>query len=114
VAVHEELAAAEGLDTRRAEAALILILAFTIAIAMKIVGVLLIIAFLIMPAAAARPFTATPERMVVLAAVFGVGGAIGGLFLSNSWDIAGGPSIVLVLSAIAGFSLTRLVFAPSR
>lgn len=114
IAVHEELAAAEGLDTRRAEAALILILAFTIAIAMKIVGVLLIIAFLIMPAAAARPFASTPERMVVLAGVFGVAGAIGGLLLSVNWDIAGGPSIVLVLSAIAGFSLTRLVFATSR
>jgi zinc transport system permease protein len=114
IAVHEELAAAEGLDTRRAEAALILILAFTIAIAMKIVGVLLIIAFLIMPAAAARPFASTPETMVVLAGVFGVAGAIGGLFLSSSWDIAGGPSIVLVLSAIAGFSLTRLVFAAGR
>ena len=72
VAVHEELAAAEGLDTRRAEAALILILAFTIAIAMKIVGVLLIIAFLIMPAAAARPFADDAGGMVVLAAVFGV------------------------------------------
>lgn len=114
VAVHEELAAAEGLDTRRAEAALILILAFTIAIAMKIVGVLLIIAFLIMPAAAARPFATTPEGMVGLAALFGVAGAVGGLFVSNSWDIAGGPSIVLVLSAIAGFSMTRLVLAASR
>lgn len=112
VAVHEELAAAEGLNTRRAEAALILILAFTIAVAMKIVGVLLIIAFLIMPAAAARPFASTPEAMVAFAALIGVAGVCGGLFLSTQWDIAGGPSIVLVLSAIAGFSLTRsIVFA---
>jgi zinc transport system permease protein len=114
IAVHEELAAAEGLDTRRAEAVLILILAFTIAVAMKIVGVLLIIAFLIMPAAAARPFARTPEAMVGLAALFGVTGAVGGLFLSNTLDIAGGPSIVLVLSAIAGFSLARLALAVSR
>ena len=84
VAVHEELAAAEGLNTRRAEAALILILAFTIAVAMKIVGVLLIIAFLIMPAAAARPFASTPETMVVFAALIGVAGACGGLFFRPS------------------------------
>jgi zinc transport system permease protein len=114
VAVHEELAAAEGLNTRRAEAALILILAFTIAVAMKIVGVLLIIAFLIMPAAAARPFASTPEAMVAFAAVIGVAGASGGLFLSTVWDIAGGPSIVLVLSAIAGFSLARSIVAAHR
>ncbi|HVY43671.1 MAG TPA: metal ABC transporter permease [Hyphomicrobiaceae bacterium] len=114
IAVHEELAAAEGLNTRRAEAALIIMLAFTIAVAMKIVGVLLIIAFLLMPAAAARPFAQTPEAMVGLAALIGVAGAAGGMFLSSTYDIAGGPSIVLVLSAIATFSLGRAVFAGSR
>lgn len=114
IAVHEELAAAEGLATRRAEAALILILAFTIAVAMKIVGVLLIVAFLIMPAAAARPFASTPEAMVAGAALIGIAGAAGGLFLSTQWDIAGGPSIVLVLSAIAGFSLTRSLVLAGR
>jgi zinc transport system permease protein len=105
IAVHEELAAAEGLDTRRAEAALVLILAFTIAVAMKIVGVLLIIAFLIMPAAAARPFSGTPERMVGLAAVIGAASAAAGLGLSSAGDMPGGPAIVLVLSAVCFGSL---------
>lgn len=114
IAVHEELAAAEGLNTRGAEAALIIILAFTIAVAMKIVGVLLIIAFLIMPAAAARPFARTPEAMVIVAAIIGVAGAAGGMLLSNTYDIAGGPSIVLVLSAVAGFSLGRSILAGTR
>lgn len=114
VAVHEELAAAEGLNTRQAQAGLILVLAFTIAVAMKIVGVLLIIAFLIMPAAAARPFASTPEGMVAWAAVIGVAGAAIGLFLSTQWDIAGGPSIVLVLAAIAGFSLTQSIIRVNR
>jgi zinc transport system permease protein len=111
IAVHEELAAAEGLDTRRAEAALIIILAFTIAVAMKIVGVLLVVAFLIMPAAAARPFARTPEAMVVLAALIGVVGAAGGMLVSNTYDIAGGPSIVLVLSVVAGLSMGRSILA---
>lgn len=106
VAVHEELAAAEGMNTKYAEAALVLILAFTIAVAMKIVGVLLIIAFLIMPAAAARPLSSTPEAMVVYAAVIGALGAAAGLFLSASADIPGGPAIVLVLSAACLASLT--------
>ena len=99
VAVHEELAAAEGFDTARAEAALVLILAFTIAVSMKIVGVLLIIAFLIMPAAAARPFSATPEAMVGLAALIGAVGSAAGLLLSANIDVPTGPAIVLVLSA---------------
>lgn len=100
-AVHEELAAAEGLNTRRAEAVLILLLAFTIAVAMKIVGVLLVIAFLIMPAAAARPCTSTPERMVALTAAIGVGGTVAGLYLSAMYDVPAGPAIVLVLSVAA-------------
>jgi zinc transport system permease protein len=97
--VHEELARAEGMSTRRAEAALVIVLAVTIAIAMKIVGVLLIIAFLIMPAAAARPFSRTPEQMVLLAAIIGAAGAAGGLLLSVATDIPGGPAIVLLLAA---------------
>jgi zinc transport system permease protein len=105
IAVHEELAAAEGLNTRRAEAALVLILAFTIAVAMKIVGVLLIIAFLIMPAAAARPFASTPEGMVGLAAVIGGVGSALGLLLSMTADLPGGPAIVLVLSAFCLVSI---------
>ncbi len=105
IAVHEELAAAEGMDTKRAEAALVLILAFTIAVAMKIVGVLLIIAFLIMPAAAARPFASTPESMVVLAGFIGAIGSAVGLLLSASADIPTGPTIVLVLSAACLASL---------
>lgn len=105
VAVHEELAAAEGMNTKYAEAALVLILAFTIAVAMKIVGVLLIIAFLIMPAAAARPLSTTPEAMVLFAAIIGAIGAAAGLLLSASADIPGGPAIVLVLSAACLASL---------
>jgi zinc transport system permease protein len=113
VAVHKELAAAEGHNTARAEAALIMLLAFIIAVAMKVVGVLLIVAFLIMPAAAARPFSATPETMVVGAAGFGILGTAGGLALSVVWDVPAGPAVVVVLSAFclaslaAAFSLQR-------
>ncbi|MEZ5816732.1 MAG: metal ABC transporter permease [Hyphomicrobiaceae bacterium] len=101
VAVHEELAAAEGLPVAYAEAALIAVLALTVAIAMKIVGVLLIVSFLVMPAAAARPFVSTPESMVLLAAVVGSVGAAAGLGLSMAADVPGGPAIVLVLSALS-------------
>ena len=101
VAVHEELAAAEGLSPARAEAALVVLLALTVAIAMKIVGVLLIIAFLVMPAAAARPFSTTPEAMVAIAALIGAVGAAAGLAISMAADVPGGPSIVLVLAAVS-------------
>jgi zinc transport system permease protein len=90
-----------------------MLLAFIIAVAMKVVGVLLIVAFLIMPAAAARPFSATPEVMVLGAAGLGIVGTAGGLALSVAWDVPAGPAIVVVLSAFclaslaAAFSLQR-------
>jgi zinc transport system permease protein len=82
-----------------------LLLAVAIAVAMKIVGILLIIAFLIMPATAARPFSTTPERMMIGAVAVGAVGVMGGLALSYVVDVPGGPAIVAVLSALAFASL---------
>jgi zinc transport system permease protein len=105
LAVHEELAAAEGVDRTQVKAALVILLSLTIAVAMKIVGILLIIAFLIMPAAAARPHAATPEAMAAGAAAVSVTGVVAGLVLSYAADIPGGASIVLVMAVMAGLSL---------
>ncbi len=106
LAVHEELAAAEGVARERVRALFVILLAVTIAMAMKIVGVLLTVAFLIIPAAAARPLSTTPEGMVRLAAALGAAGVVGGLALSLAADTPGGPSIVAVLALIAALSLT--------
>jgi zinc transport system permease protein len=67
--------------------------------------VLLIVAFLIMPAAAARPFSATPEMMVALAGGIGIVGTLGGLAMSTLWDVPAGPGVVVVLSAFCLASL---------
>jgi zinc transport system permease protein len=98
LAVHEDLAAAEGVSVERIKLIFVIILALVVAIAIKIVGVLLTIAFLIMPASVARPLSETPEQMAVFAAIFGTLSVALGLFLSVSFDTPGGPSIVLVLA----------------
>ena len=98
--VHEDLAAAEGTPVERVKLVFVLVLALVVAMAIKIVGVLLTIAFLIMPAAAARPLSETPEQMALFAAIFGSLSVGLGLLLSVSFDIPGGPSIVLVLAFI--------------
>jgi zinc transport system permease protein len=98
LSVHEDLAAAEGVAVERVKLVFVLVLALVVAIAIKIVGALLTIAFLIMPAAAARPLSETPEQMVLFAAIFGALSVALGLFLSVSFDTPGGPSIVLVLA----------------
>jgi zinc transport system permease protein len=105
VAVHEDMAAAEGAPTGRARFIFVVVLALVVAISIKIVGALLTIAFLIMPAAAARPLAETPEQMAVFAAVIGMLAVAVGLFLSLSFDTPGGPSIVLVLAALFAASI---------
>lgn len=102
--VHEDLAQVEGVPTRRVTTILKLILALVIAIAMKAVGVLLITALLIIPAATARRFSRTPEQMAVLAsAIAALSVALG---LAASWfvDTPAGPSIVLGASSLFGIS----------
>ncbi|MCB1521355.1 MAG: metal ABC transporter permease [Hyphomicrobiaceae bacterium] len=105
IAVNEELALAEGVPSRTIKAVFMLLLAAVIAIAIKILGILLVIAFLIVPAAAARPLAATPERMVLLTALVAIIGAVAGLFFSAATDAPGGPAIVLVLAVMALASL---------
>ncbi len=111
LAVNEELAVAEGVNAQYVRPAFIILLAIAIAFAIKIVGILLVVAFLVVPAVAARPFTATPEQMVGFSAVIAITGVVTGLALSWSADVPGGPAIVLVM---AGFAATSLLFAGLR
>ena len=95
ISVHEELAQAEGIDVQRVELGFILLIALMTAISMKIVGLLLITALLVIPAAAARRLSATPERMAVIAAVMAGLSVVSGLALSAVANAISGPAIVL-------------------
>ena len=93
--ISRELAEAEGLRPDRANLVFMILLATVIAISMKIVGVLLITAMLIIPAATARRLSGGPEQMAVTAALVGAVAVVGGLFASLEWDTPSGPSIVV-------------------
>ena len=93
--VNAELAEAEGMRPEVTRVVFMLLLASVIAIAMKIVGVLLITALLIIPAATARRVSATPEQMAVISAIAGALAVAGGLFGSLRFDTPSGPSIVV-------------------
>ena len=90
---------------------MMVLLAAIVAFAMKIVGIILTVALLIIPAAAARQFAKTPEQMAVLAAVFGVIAVIFGLMLSIEFDTPPSASIVANASGvfIIGVVVTRIV-----
>ena len=96
----EELAFAEGGHPAGMRLLLNLLLAFLIAIAMKIVGVLLITALLIIPAAAARPLAQTPEGMAGVAIAIGVVAVAVGLRGSLTFDTPTGPSIAFAAALL--------------
>ncbi|WP_184150475.1 metal ABC transporter permease [Amaricoccus macauensis] len=98
--LNEDLAAASGVNPRREGLVLTLALAVLIAVALKIVGTLLITAMLVVPAAAARPLVRTPEAMAVLAAVVGTVAALTGLYAAWHFDTPAGPSMVVAAVVI--------------
>jgi zinc transport system permease protein len=104
--VHEDLARVEGVPADKVRLAFVLLLALVIAIAMKIVGVLLITALLIVPAAAARSFARSPEQMAALAALIGAVAVAAGLSASLAFDTPSGPSVVAAAAVLFALSLT--------
>jgi zinc transport system permease protein len=105
--VHAELAQVEGVPVGRMRLIFMLLIAMVIAVSMKIVGVLLITSMMIIPAAAARRFSQTPEQMAMIAAAIGSLAVLLGLAGSWQWDTPAGPSVVVAAASI--FALTQIV-----
>jgi hypothetical protein len=101
----EDLAHAAGLSPGRERLVLTLALAVVVAVALKVVGALLIAAMLIVPAAAARSVARTPEAMAALAVAIGALAVLGGLRASLIWDTPAGPSIVAVAAVVGVHAL---------
>ena len=93
--VNVDLATAEGARPELFNLVFMLIISAVIAVSMKLVGVLLITALLIIPAASARRLVTSPEQMAVGASVVGVVAVLVGLNGSLRFDTPAGPSIVV-------------------
>lgn len=105
--LHEELARVEGVRTLAVQLAFMGLVALTIALAMQIIGILLVTSMLIIPAAAARAFARTPEQMAAVAALIGGLAVLGGLLGAFRWDLPAGPSIVVAAALL--FTATTLL-----
>jgi zinc transport system permease protein len=98
--VHVDLAQVEGVRVGLVSAAYMLLIALMVTVAMKVVGVLLLTALLIIPAATARRFARTPEYMAVFAVLVGMLALLGGMGISLQLDTPAGPSIVVMASTL--------------
>ena len=111
VTFDHDFAQVQGWPARLLDFALILLLLVAVVIGLPAVGILLMAAMLIIPAAAARFWTHNLVWMILLSAGFGMGSSIIGTLLSASEGFPTGPCIILVC---ATFFLASLLLAPRR
>jgi len=107
LSVSREIAQAEGISVRKEQFLMYMMIALLVAVLMKVMGVLLIAAMLVIPTTSARLLSQNPEQMVLFSAAFGVLSLAGGITSSFQFDWQTGPSIVL--SATAFLVITLLI-----
>jgi len=102
-------AAASGIPVDRLEYLFLALVALTIVVSLQAVGIILVVAMLVTPAATAQMLTVRFTRLMVVASLVGVVSAVLGLYLSFWLDAASGATIVLVQT---GLFLLALVLGP--
>ena len=102
-------AAASGIPVDRLEYLFLALVALTIVVSLQAVGIILVVAMLITPAATAQLVSVRFTRLMLVAALVGVGSSIIGLYLSYWFDVASGATIVLVQTAAF---ILALAFGP--
>ncbi len=98
-------AAASGIKVDRLEYLFLALVALTIVVSLQAVGIILVVAMLITPAATAQLLTVRFTRLMVTAALVGILSSVVGLYLSYWLDVASGATIVLVQTAAFLFVL---------
>jgi len=95
-----EMAEVTGVPADKLYFLLISLIAFTVVLSIKVVGIVLVSALIVTPAAAAFQLTEDFRRMMALAVVIGIGSAVGGLMLSYLLNTPSGATIVLLATLI--------------
>jgi zinc transport system permease protein len=111
VSVSREIAQAEGVEVRRVQFLMYVMIALLVAVMMKVMGVLLIAAMLVIPTSSARLFSRSPEQMVVVSGLYGLAALAGGMAGSFQLDWQTGPAIVVsaTLLLLLTLAVTRLL-----
>lgn len=105
ISLDEDLAQASGLPVHRLNLTIVFLAAITVALAIHIVGVLLIGALMVIPVIAAMQYGRGFRTTLIYSVIFSVTSVIMGLFASYYFDIASGGAIVLIALGIFLVSL---------
>jgi ABC-type Mn2+/Zn2+ transport system permease subunit len=95
ITASEEMAHVCGVPVRRLNYVFILVLTMTVALSIRLLGIVLVTSLLVIPAAAARNVSRSLRQQLLLSVVFGVVGGAGGTLLAIHWNVPCGPAIVL-------------------
>jgi manganese/iron transport system permease protein len=114
-----EMARVSGVPARRLHVLLLSLMALTVVLSLKVVGIILVSAMIVIPAAAAYQLTTDFKAMMALAVLIGNVSALAGLLLSVQLDTASGATMVLTATVIFFASVLlsprrRQARAPSR
>jgi zinc transport system permease protein len=110
----EEFTTVQGLPTEKLYLFLLCIVALTIVVLIKVVGIILVIALLTIPACLSRKFTHNLKQMMLISIVFGTIISISGIGLSYLLDVPSGATIILVLSLVYGLIVIGLEILENR
>lgn len=92
----EEFGTVAGIPVERLYLLLLCMIALTVVLLIRVVGIILVIALLTIPATMARQFTHDLRKMMLFSVAFGVLFSFGGLWLSYEFDLASGATIILL------------------
>ncbi|HOW15797.1 metal ABC transporter permease [Methanosarcina sp.] len=98
----EEFTTVQGVPTEKLYLFLLCIIALTIVVLIKVVGIILVIALLTIPATLSRKFTHNLKKMMLISTAFGTVISVTGIGLSYALDVPSGATIILVLSFVYG------------
>jgi zinc transport system permease protein len=118
ISFDEEYSAAMGLPVGLLYLIMLCLVALTVVVLLRVVGMILVLALLTIPVALARQFTYDIKKIMLYASLFGMVFTIGGLWLSYNFDLASGATIILLggvtLLVYTGFNRLRKMIVNSN
>lgn len=102
---HEEMAHVCGVPVRTLNHLFILVLTLTVALSIRLLGIILVTSLLVIPPAAARNVSRSLRQQITLSVLVGLGGSLGGTALAYPLDVPCGPVIVLTCIVLFVLSL---------
>ncbi len=105
VSFDEEFAAVTGIPHNIINTLLLLMVSLSVVVLIRIVGIIMVIALLTIPAAICRQFTYNIKKLIISSMVTGTLLTLGGLWISYLLDLASGATIILFLAAVFMLSI---------